>query len=66
MIVIDSTDFVWLILDLKESNVSSTKEILKLCRDTRSKVLHYVSTIGIFPASTQDNVTEKSIPDKCS
>lgn len=54
----------WHLLDLKGSNVTSTKEILKICRERRPKTLHYVSTIGIFAARPSEEITEDTLTDK--
>ncbi len=34
---------------LKKCNVESTKEIIKMSVTDRSKFLHYVSSIGVYP-----------------
>lgn len=51
-------------VDLKPSNVDSTKELLKLCARMRSKVIHFISTIGVFATLSWDTIEENSIPDK--
>jgi len=43
-----TTEFQFYIA-LKRSNVDGTKELIKMARLKRSKFLHFVSTIGVFP-----------------
>ena len=52
------------IVDLKKANVNSTKEILKLCIESRPKALNYVSTIGVFAAFPGKTISEESTPSK--
>lgn len=51
-------------IDLKQTNVNSTKELLKLCRLSRTKILHYVSTIGVFAALPWETIDETSTTGK--
>eukprot|EP01132_Coremiostelium_polycephalum_P008528 gene8528-10483_t len=45
--------------NLKSTNVSSTKDIIKLSRNGKPKLLVYISTMGIF---TNEFYTESTIP----
>ena len=52
-----SVNFVYPYEALKADNVDGTHEILRLAAVTRAK-LHYVSTIGVFPAGRREPVFE--------
>ena len=55
--------YCYIFPDLRGTNVTSTKELLKLCSSSvKSKYLHYVSSHGIFPFS--ERVNETTLVDK--
>lgn len=59
-----NVNHVLLYNDLKETNVNSTKEILKLCRDEKQKSLHYVSSLGVYSLLPWETANEKTLPNK--
>ena len=51
------------LIALKSSNVDSTKEIIKIACNGRSKFIHYVSTVGIFATEIlSDPISEDTAP----
>ena len=53
------------LLDLKTTNVQSTKEIIKFCCQSGShhKHLHYVSSLGIFALLPNEVAVESTQPN---
>ena len=50
---------------LKQSNVESTKEVLKMACEGKPKFLHFVSTIGVFaPQHAAEVIAEDTAPHK--
>jgi amino acid adenylation domain-containing protein/thioester reductase-like protein len=48
---------------LKAANVTGTEEILRFAARTRSKPVHYVSTLSVFDGTRLEVAGEDSIPD---
>jgi thioester reductase-like protein len=46
-------NFIYPYSSLKDSNVRGTEEVIRLASRVRRKPLHFISTIGVFPPTTQ-------------
>jgi len=48
---------------MKETNVSGTREILHFAAICQTKPIHYISTLGVFSNTYQQNLTETEQPE---
>ena len=58
-----SVNFVYPYSTLKAANVLGTQEVLRLATQSKTKPLHHISTMGVFPPSTKVLRESASIDD---